>query len=323
MAVGMEVRPLTPKQSGMRGRRATMRAVIRKPQFWLGLAVLAPTLIWYIFFAFGPVLESFLFSVVFVRLLDLGHSRFVGMSNYTQLLDPVLNPTVAPALLHTALWTALEYVYVLPLSLLLATCLAQITRGRTLFQIVLFLPVITPLVVVGLLMGHLFDPRVGLLNQVLHAMGLPGSQWLHDPILALPLAAGISAWRWLGLYTILFMAAMLNIPRDVGDAARVDGAGGWTLFWRMTLPLVGHVLVLVLILLLVNSVQEYTLPNLLDATNGFTPDPLVLMNQVIYNIAYGGDLQLGVGSAAAAIECIITLGGSLAILAIFRPRWSY
>ena len=153
-----------------------------------------------------------------------------GLSNYTQLFDPVLNPTVAPALIHTVIWTLLEYVYVLPLSLLLASCLVKITHGRTLFQIVLFLPVITPLVVVGLLMGHLFDPRIGLLNQVLHAVGLPGSQWLHDPILALPLAAGISAWRWLGLYTILFTAAMVNIPRDVGDAARVDGAGGWILF---------------------------------------------------------------------------------------------
>ena len=230
----------------------------------------------------------------------------MGLSNYSQLFDPVLNPSVTPALIHTVIWTLLEYIYIVPLSLLLASCLVKINHGRTLFQIVLFLPVITPLVVVGLLMGHLFDPRIGLLNQALHAVGLPGSPWLHDPTLALPLAAGISAWRWLGLYTILFTAAMVNVPRDVGDAARVDGAGGWTLFRRITLPLLGHVLVLVLILLLVNSVQEYTLPGLLDATSGFTPDPLVMMNQVLYNIGIN-DLQLGVGSATATLECAITL----------------
>jgi raffinose/stachyose/melibiose transport system permease protein len=295
---------------------------MRKPQFWLGMAVMVPTLIWYILFQFGPVLESFLFSAVFVRLLDIVHSRYVGLSNYDQLFDPILNPNVAPALTHTVIWTLLEYVYVLPLSLLLATCLVNIARGRVLFQVVLFLPVITPLVTVGLLMGRLFDPRTGLVNQALQAVGLPGSQWLHDPNMALPLAAGISAWRWLGLYTILFTAAMLTIPREVSDAARVDGAGAWTLFRRITLPLLGHVLTLVLILLLVNSVQEYTLPALLDATTGYYPDPLLMINQVLVNIGLG-DLELGVGSAMAVLECAATLAGSLLILSIFRPRWSY
>jgi ABC-type sugar transport system permease subunit len=305
-----------------RGGHATLRSALRKPQFWLGLAVLTPTLVWYVLFQFGPVLESFFFSLVFVRLLHLFDSHYVGLSNYDQLFDPLLNPNVAPALAHTVIWTVLEYVYVLPLSLLLATCLVKITRGRTLFQIVLFLPVITPLVVVGLLMGHLFDPRVGLVNQALHMVGLPGLGWLHDPVMALPLAAGISAWRWLGLYTILLTAAMLNVPRDVGDAARVDGAGDWVLFRRITLPLLGHILVLVLILLLVTSVQEFTLPGLLDATSGYNPDPLVLMNQVLYSIGIY-DLQLGVGSATAVLECVVTLVLSLTILAVFRPRWSY
>src|SRR5205085_11906651 len=157
--------------------------------------------------------ESFWFSLVFELIGDIVHSRFVGLSNFRQLFDPILNPLFGPAMLHTLIWTVFQFLFVLPLSLLLAVCLTRVTRGRTLYQIAIFLPVITPLVVVALMTGKLFDPDAGAINGVLRALGLPTSQWLHDPAIALPLAAAISAWRWLGLYVIILAAGILNIPR--------------------------------------------------------------------------------------------------------------
>jgi len=168
-------------------------------------------------------------------------------------------------------------------------------------------------------MERFFDPQVGLANEALQAVGVAPSQWLHDPIVALPLGASIGAWRWLGLYIVLLTAGMLNIPRDVRDAARVDGAESWTLFRRITLPLLGHIMVLVLILLLVNSVQEYTLPNMLSTQ---TTD-LEMINGALEGIAFGSRLQIGVGAAGGALECVVTLVISLLILRIFWPKWSY
>ncbi len=318
MAVDLEARPVAPARPSRSTGRGPGRA-LRKPQFWFGGAVLVPTLLWYTIFQFGPVLESFYFSFVYVRILNLLGGRFTGLGNYTQLFDPELNPDFGLAALNTVVWTALQFAIVVPLALLLATCLTTITRGRTFFQVVFFLPVITPLVVIGLIMERFFDPQAGLANEALHTVGVAPSQWLHDPIIALPLGASIGAWRWLGLYTVLLTAGMLNIPRDVRDAARVDGAEGWTLFRRITLPLLGHIMVLVLILLLVNSAQEYTLPNMLSTqtTN------LEMINGALEGIAFGNRLQIGVGAAGGAIECVVTLVISLLILRVFRPKWSY
>lgn len=318
MAVDLEARPVAPaRPSRSAGQR--LRRILRKPQFWFGSAVLVPTLLWYAIFQFGPVLESFYFSFVYVRILNLLGGHFTGLGNYSQLFDAELNPDFGPAALNTVVWTALQFAIVVPLALLLATCLTTITRGCTFFQVVFFLPVITPLVVIGLIMERFFDPQVGLANQALQAVGATPSQWLHDPIVALPLGASIGAWRWLGLYTVLLTAGMLNIPRDVRDAARVDGARGWTLFQWITLPLLGHIMVLVLILLLVNSMQEYTLPNMLS-----TPTVnLEMINGALEGIAFGIRLQIGVGAAGGAIECVVTLVISLLILRLFRPTWSY
>jgi ABC-type sugar transport system permease subunit len=318
MSIDLETRTVTPARPA-RGARRWLRRTLHKPQFWFGSAVLIPTLLWYTIFQFGPVIESFYFSFVYVRILDLLGGRFIGLGNYTQLLDAELNPNFGPAALNTVIWTAVQFVIVVPLALLLATCLTTITRGRTFFQVVFFLPVITPLVVIGLIMERFFDPQVGLANEALQTVGVAPSQWLHDPIIALPLAASIGAWRWLGLYTVLLTAGMLNIPRDVRDAARVDGAESWTLFRRITLPLLGHIMVLVLILLLVNSVQEYTLPNMLSTQ---TTD-LEMINGALEGIAFGSRLQIGVGAAGGALECVVTLVISLLILRIFRPKWSY
>jgi ABC-type sugar transport system permease subunit len=294
-----------------------------RPQFWFGAAVLVPTMIWYVVFQFGPVLESFWFSLVFVRLLHIDQSRFVGWSNFSQVFDPLLNPELPPALFNTVTWTLMQFAIVVPLSLLLAACLNAVTRGRTAYQVALFLPVITPVVVVGLIMGRFFDPQVGLANGLLRAVGLPGPQWFRNPAMALPLAAVVGAWRWLGLYTILFTAGMLNIPRDLRDAARVDGAGAWVLFRRITLPLLGTIMVLVLILLMVNSVQEYTLPQTLaNSTGAGQSGGLIMINQALYGIAFT-NLELGVGSAMAVLECVATLLFSLLVLLTLRPRWSY
>jgi ABC-type sugar transport system permease subunit len=312
MARWLEAHPRTPVRRSHTGGR-WLRRTVRQPQFWFGTAVLVPTLLWYLIFQFGPVLESFYFSVIFVRILDLFGGHFVGLRNYSELLfDPALW-TFVPPLLYTVLWVALQAAFVVPLALLTAACLTTITRGRTAYQIVLFLPFITPVVVASQIMAQFFTPQAGLAGAVLRAVGL-SAHWLGDPAVAGTLGTYTGVWRWLGFYTVLLTAGMLNIPREVTDAARVDGAQGWALFRRITLPLNGHIMMLVLLLLLINSVQESTL--------GIANAPMV--TAAIANIAFNAAMvQIGMGSAGGVIVCVATLAVSLLIIKLFRPTWSY
>jgi ABC-type sugar transport system permease subunit len=292
----------------------------------------------------GPVLEAFWFAVFHVDITNISSwidifqtSQFVGALHFQHLFDPMYNPQFWPGTLHSVIWTLLQFIFVLPLGLLLSVCLAQVTRGRTFYQIAILVPVVTPMVAVALMMGKLFDPNTGPINGVLSALGLPTPQWLQDPVLALPLAAAISAWRWLGFYIIIMTAGILNIPRDVMDAAWVDGAGAWERFWLVTLPLLRHVLILVVILLLVNSMQEYALPYTLGggsqlAQLGGSDQPinygpnnaLVLLNLALYKQAFGGlFVALGPASAGAVLEFGVVLIASLLLLRVLRPKWSY
>lgn len=122
--------------------------------------------------------------------------------------------------------------------MLLSLAMAKVGRGRRLYQIAIFVPVVTPLVAIGLMMNKVFDPAAGPANGLLRALGLPTSAWFHDPTLALPLAAAISAWRWMGLYVLILTAGILNIPRDIDETARGRGAASgrspyrsWAMSW--------------------------------------------------------------------------------------------
>jgi ABC-type sugar transport system permease subunit len=286
---------------------------VRSPQVWFSGAVLVPTLVWYALFQFGPVLESFYFSVIFVRILDLLGGHVVGLRNYSELLFDSDLWNFVPPLLTTALWTALQVAVVVPLALLTAACLTTVARGRTVYQVVLLLPFVTPIVVVSQLLAVFFAPRGGLLSTALLAVDLP-ARWLGDPAVAGAVGVYAGAWRWLGFYTVLLAAGMLNIPHEVSDAARVDGARGWSLFRQITLPLTGHIMVLVLLLLVINSVQESSL--------GIAGSPMV--TAALYDIAFNSDMiQIGLGSAGGVLVGLGTLAVSVLIIKLLRPTWSY
>lgn len=295
-----------------RSRRSWLRRAVRTPQFWFGGAVLAPTLVWYALLQFGPLLEAFYFSVIAVRILNLLGGKFIGLSNYGELFDAAISSGFGLAMANTVLWTILQFATVFPLALLTATCLTTVTRGRTVYQIVLFLPFVTPVVVVSQIMGQFFAPRGGLASAVLQAVDVPW-RWLADPAFAGAMGAYIGAWHWLGFYTVLLTAGLLNIPQEVRDAASVDGAYGARLFRHITLPLIGHILVVVLLLLLINAVQESTL--------GIAGAEMV--TTAITNLAFGQDLLIGPGAAGGALVCVGTLVVGLLIIKLLRPTWSY
>ena len=291
--------------------------VLRRPQFWFGLIVLGPTLIWYALFAYVPILRGLYLAVVDYDFVSRHLKGFAGTDNFSRLL---LNPLLVTALENTFLLAAIQFVCLLPLGMVLATCLVNVRQGRSIYQPVLFLPVVVSLVAISLLFLMLMDPQTGTLNAILGSLGLPTSQWLSSPNSALPTVAGILVWKGLGFYVLLLTAGMLNIPAELHDAARVDGVNEWQRFWHITLPLMGHTLVLVLVLLAIGSLQEYT--SVVILTNGGPGTATYVLNLLIVQEAFS-NMRFGVAASAAVIEFVLVFLISIGQIRLFRPKWSY
>jgi len=300
-----------------RGWQYNVRKTLRRPQFWFGFSFLAPTLIWYWIFAFRPILSALRLAVVNYRMLDPANSPFVGLGNFRRLLE---EPQFLPSVTNTLEWTILSFIMMLPISLGISVCLANLRRGRNVYQGLIFLPVVVSIVAVLLMFRMLMDPEVGWFNQILRAIGLPGFPWLSDSATALPTSVGIGVWKSMGFYIVILTAGLMGIPKELYDAALVDGANEWQRFWRISLPLLGHTLVLVTVLLAIGALQEFTLPYVL--TNGGPGNATYLYNLHIYNEAFQS-LRFGIATAAALLQFVFILVISILQLRFLRPTWSY
>lgn len=299
------------------GWSAATRKIVRRPQFWFGLAVLVPTFIWYALFAYFPILRGLWLAFFNYDFLSRRAGEFLGLANFDKLF---LNPLLFIALRNTLVLAGLQFVALLPLALLIATCLTNVRYGREIYQGVIFLPVVVSLVAIALLFLMLMDPQTGTFNGILAALGLPPSQWLSSSSSALAVMAGINVWKGLGFYVLLLTAGMMNIPNDIHDAARVDGANSWQHFWSVTLPLLGGTLVLVLVLLAIGTLQEYA--GVVVLTNGGPDNATYVLNLLIVQEAFN-NMRFGTAAAASVIEFILVFIISIAQLRLFRPTWSY
>jgi ABC-type sugar transport system permease subunit len=297
-------------------RRERIALIVSRPQFRFAAIVLIPSVIWYTAFVLVPVLQTIQISTLNYQLLDPSSSRFVGLDNFAQL---IANPLFPIAVVNTIVWTVMALVVIIPISLLLAQCLVIVGRGRNVYQAFIFLPVVVSLVAVALIFRILMDPEVGFLNKIFATVGLPRLQWLSASDTALPVLLGIASWKAIGVFVVILTAGMLNIPTELYDAARVDGAGGWQLFRRITLPMLTNTLALVTVLLTIGSLQEFTLPTVV--TQGGPGNATFLYNMLIYQAAFV-NVRFGTASAAALLQFVVILVASIMWLRLLRPRWS-
>lgn len=302
---------------GNPGISASIRRIARRPQFWFGVTMITPTLIWYFFFAYFPIARGLWLAVVNYDFVSRTNKGFVGLANFQKLL---MNPLLFTALRNSILLGVMEFAVTLPLSLLVATCIVNVKRGRGFYQAAIFLPVVVSLVAVSLLFLMLMDPNTGQFNQVLSALGLPTSQWLSSSDSALPTVAAINVWKGLGFYVLLLTAGLLNIPAEIYEAARVDGVNEWQRFTKITLPLLSNTLVLVMVLLGIGALQEYT--SVVVLTNGGPGTSTYVLNMLIVQQAFS-DMRFGVAAAAAIIEFALVMIVSVVQLKVLRPSWSY
>ncbi|MFZ0215351.1 MAG: sugar ABC transporter permease, partial [Candidatus Dormiibacterota bacterium] len=221
---------------------------------------LSPNLIGFLLFTLLPIVASLVISLFEWPLI--GAPVFNGLANYASLLHT--DPVFARILLNTVVYVVGYVALNLIVSLGLAVWLTTKLRARSLLRVVFFLPVVTPMVASAIVWRMLFTPNQGIIDWVLTAVfHVAGPNWLGSPVWAMPAVIVMSVWQGFGYNMLLFVAGLESIPESLLEAARIDGAGAWSRFWRIRLPMLSPVIFFGVVMTLITSFQVFTQPYVL------------------------------------------------------------
>ena len=270
-----------------------------------------------LFFAL-PVASALLLSLTdfdLYALADPAHLRFVALDNYQELLrTPIF---------WKALWNTTYFVVVgVPLSIAVSLAAAllldsRLARAKALFRTALFAPVVTTLVAVAVIWRYLFHTSYGLVNWALGHVGVSPVDWLGDPHWAMPTIIGFAVWKNFGYNMVILLAGLQAIPRELYEAARIDGASTWRQILHITLPALGPVLLVVSVITVSGYFQLFAEPYVM--TRG---DPLQSTVSVLYFMFEEGFRwwNLGRASAVAFLLFLIILAVTAAMMRFGRSK---
>jgi multiple sugar transport system permease protein len=203
-------------------------------------------------FGMVPVVWAFVLS--FQRNDLQTAAKWVGFHNYQELIhDPIFRDSIR----HTIVYTALFVPITLVLSLVVAGALNRKIRFITLYRLAVFVPVVTSTVATGVIFTWLLDPQYGIVNATLHRVGLPTSGFFSSPHDALFAIVAMTVWGWVGFGALIFLAGLQSVPRELIEAAQIDGCSKTTAFWRIQVPLLRPVSAFLVVWLTINALQLF------------------------------------------------------------------
>jgi ABC-type sugar transport system permease subunit len=281
---------LTAEEHRRLARRHRARRTLRAYGF------LAPNLVFFSIFLLLPcgwvVYSSFHTGGV------LGPAEYVGLENWKEAFkDPMVLKTIRNTLLYTVL--AIPAVFVLGMALALA--LQNVTRGGKLVRGLLYFPTLMPVVLAALIWVFVVHPEFGLLNVSFRLAGQKSPNWLGNPNLALPTITMLEVWRGTGFYALLFLASLLALPRELFQAAHLDGAGAVQRFRHLTLPLMRSTFLFALVMATIWNLQLFD--SVLILTDG---GPLNNTATIVWFI-YKSLFSFGNVGYAAVLSCLLLL----------------
>lgn len=285
----------------------------RRRETLIAWLFILPSLIGFTVFYLVPAVRGLYISFTDWDLLTT--PRFVGADNYTNLLQD--------SEFRHSLWVTLYYVLLnIPLQTVLALVIAVVfdrfVHGAG-WRSLLLLPWLMPNVIVALLFLWLLDPGLGIVNAFLDAIGLPTQGFFASVGQAMPTIAGINIWRYVGYTTLLILAGMQRIPRDVYEAGALDGATESRMFFTITLPLLKPVLTFVLVTSVVGSFQIFD--TIAVTTKGGPVDATRVINWFIYQQAFER-FNFGYATAASLILFVILVIVSLVQMRLLNANES-
>lgn len=273
--------------------------------------LLAPDVLGLALIYVGPILYTIYLS--FYEWNGISPDRtFVGLDNYRYLLE---DPTWRKSLVISLVYVLMYVPLVTGSALFLAVLLSQRVRGSALFRTVFFIPMAVPVVVAAVVAQFIFEPSYGFLNYLLGLVGIADQPWLSSSHQALVVVVLVSAWKQVGYFMIIFLAALLAVPKEYHEAAAIDGAGGIRRFRHITMPTIWPTTVFVLVMTTILALQDFD--QIFVLTRGGPDYGTYVQVYYIYDQMLKF-LKMGPASAASVVLFLMIMLISVGQLRLFR-----
>jgi multiple sugar transport system permease protein len=281
-----------------------------------GLIFVAPFIIGFLAFSGLPMIASLVLSLTDFDPRVANETRFVGLDNYVGMLSD-------SALIKSALVTLRFALIVVPLTLAFALAVALLVnntllRGRNVFRTLFYLPLQIPIVASTVVWIGVLNTNTGWLNTALNSAGVQGPDWFNSTFWVHPALAIMGLWG-IGNMMLIFLAGLQSVPTELYDAAKVDGAGPWATFRKVTLPLISPVLFYNLIIVLIATFQYFTQAYVITNGRGDPNGETLFFNLNLYREAFQF-YNMGYASALAWILFVVVLGLTIVL---FRTAGSW
>lgn len=268
---------------------------------------LLPSLIGLAIFYLAPMVVSIFISLTDWNGLDrlfadgFMQEHFIGFDNYKAILT---SQEFWKVLKNTLTYIVLYLPLMMAVSLAVASLLSQQRRGVGVFRVLYYIPVLTSWVAASLIWKSILAPQYGAMNNILAFFGIEGPGWLLDEKWAMPAIVLVSVWKDMGFFGLILLSGMVGINRTYYEAAEIDGAGAWTRFWKITLPLLTPAIFYVLIVSLINSFQLF--PQIMIMTDGGPNGATQVMVERVYKYGFRY-FKMGYASAFSWILFLIIM----------------
>ena len=280
-----------------------------------------PGLILYVTFVIYPMFYAF--SLSLYDWSGFGPKTFIGLRNfYSLFFDARISKMFFNALKNNVLFVLAELVLIMPLQIFFAYLIYIKIKGHKIFQALIFLPCVISTAVIGFFIMIVFDPNIGIVNTVLQRLNLENWQraWFGDPNIAFPLFILVITWVGIGYCMMLFIANMKGISEEILEAAIIDGASGYKMFFYIILPQLWPALTNVIVLDTIAGLTLFDIPFIIGGSQGGIDNSLDFLNIFFFRYAFGnayyGDTAVGFGAAISVVTFLL-----VSTVAVFQLKY--
>jgi multiple sugar transport system permease protein len=278
------------------------------------LVFLTPFLVLYLLFIIFPAVYGVVMSFFHTSLVKPGLGNFAGLSNYAEALR---SGDFWQSMWHTTWFAILTTPPLVLLGFLFAWLAERASRGRAFYRLAFFAPYVLPSAVVALIWVWLYTPVIGLLTDLVNGLGFTSPNWLSDPKWAMISLAIATVWWTLGFNFVLYTAGLAEIPRELYEAAAIDGASPWQQMRRITIPLLARTTTLVVVLQVIASLKVFDQMYIMTSGGpNFSTRPVL---EYIYDVGFT-DFRIGYAAAASTLFFLLILAVSAVWLFVTRRQ---
>jgi raffinose/stachyose/melibiose transport system permease protein len=285
---------------------------------------LLPAVLIYGVFQLYPLLSAVINS--FYSWNGFDRDTFIGLKNFIVLLtEEPYNQTFLNAIKHNWLFFFVNFFSELAIAFILALIINSRIRGQEFFKTVFFLPKLLSVIVIGFLFSLILNPTTGALNNILRGIGLDSlaHPWLGDPDTALITIILVNSWAGIGFSILIFLASLQSIDKEIYDAAKIDGASGFRMLVKITIPMSMNAIMIMTILTFIGSFETFELIFAMQGSSGGPYYSTDVLATFFYRLAFGsadGGQAIGLGSALAVILFFIIACATAVLLFYFRKK---